>query len=105
MEIIQVIRKEIINRINKRHLSAQAKNEFVSILSFLDTLESEKPMNSSEGLEEEIERYLHSSSNVRIRFGYGGWVDGMEVDDLRGIARHFAQWQKSQMIKEEGKHV
>ncbi len=40
-----------------------------------------------EGLEEEIERYLHS-----LGVGYGGWVDGMEDDDLRGIARHFAQW-------------
>ena len=38
-------------------------------------------------LEEEIERYLHS-----LGVGYGGWVDGMEDDDLRGIARHFAQW-------------
>jgi len=44
-----------------------------------------------EGLEEEIERYLHS-----LGVGYGGWVDGMEDDDLRSIARHFAKWQKEQ---------
>lgn len=39
------------------------------------------------GLEEEIKRYLHS-----LGVGYGGWVDGMDDDDLRGVARHFAQW-------------
>lgn len=39
MEIIQAIRKEIINRINKRHLSEQAKNELVSILAKLSDLE------------------------------------------------------------------
>ena len=48
-----------------------------------------------EGLEEEIERYLHS-----LGVGYGGWVDGMEDDDLRGIARHFAKWQKEQDTRE-----
>ena len=61
------------------------------ILSFLSTLESEKPID---GLEEEIERYLHS-----LGVGYGGWIDGMDDDDLRGIARHFAKWQKEQMMK------
>lgn len=48
--------------------------------------EPEKPMNQ-DGLDEEIERYLHS-----LGVGYGGWVDGMDDEDLRGIARHFAQW-------------
>ena len=66
------------------------------ILSFLSTLESEKPID---GLEEEIERYLHS-----LGVGYGGWIDGMDDDDLRGIARHFAQWgaehAREQMMKD-----
>ena len=51
-------------------------------------------MNNEE-LEKEIENYLHS-----IGVGYGGWVDGMEDEDLRKIARHFAEWQKEQMMKE-----
>lgn len=42
-ELLETIRKEIISRIDKRHLSAQAKNELVSILSFLSTLESNEP--------------------------------------------------------------
>ena len=50
-----------------------------------DEVPDEQPL--ADGLEEEIERYLHS-----LGVGYGGWVDGMEDDDLRGIARHFAQW-------------
>ena len=47
MNIIETIRKEIISRINKRHLSVQAQNELVSILSFLDILKEklEKPIN------------------------------------------------------------
>lgn len=68
----------------------EAYNEMLSILSDLE--KEEKPI---EGLEEEIERYLHS-----LGVGYGGWVDGMEDDDLRGIARHFAQWQKVKLMKE-----
>ena len=53
---------------------------------FYELGKQEKP-TPAEGLEEEIERYLHS-----LGVGYGGWVDGMEDDDLRGIARHFAKW-------------
>ena len=45
----------------------------------------------NEKLEQEIERYLHS-----IGLGYGGWADGLGDDDLRELARHFAQWQKEQ---------
>ena len=40
-KLLETIRKEIISRIDKRHLSAQAQNELVSLLSFLSTLESE----------------------------------------------------------------
>ena len=53
--------------------------------------ESEKPID---GLDEEIERYLHS-----LGVGYGGWVDGMDDDDLRGIARHFANWGAEHLKK------
>lgn len=61
-------------------------------LSFLSTLESEKP---SEELEKEIQKYLESQG-----VGYGGWIDGWKDEDLREIARHFAQWQKEQMMTE-----
>lgn len=56
-----------------------------AIAQFIDSLELEK--QNPDELEEEIERYLHS-----LGVGYGGWVDGMEDEDLRGIARHFAKW-------------
>ena len=62
------------------------------LLSVLSDLEKEE--KPSEGLEEEIERYLHS-----LGVGYGGWVDGMEDDDLRGIARHFARWGAEHLKK------
>lgn len=57
------------------------------LLSFLDTLESEKPMNQ-EGLEEEIKRYGREEMPVVLE------------SDLNDIARHFANWQKEQMMKE-----
>lgn len=69
-ELIQKIRKEIINRIDKRRLSEQAKNELVSILSFLDTL-PEQPM---EGLEEEIEEiYQFGRIPKRTRKRYSSY--------------------------------
>lgn len=82
MTIIEQIKAEIERRITDNTFGA--KLELIDILAWLDTLESEKPID---GLEEEIERYLHS-----LGVGYGGWIDGMDDDDLRGIARHFAQW-------------
>ena len=46
----------------------------------------------SEDLEKEIERY--------IRFNGNGYSVVLDDDDLRKLARHFAQWQKEQMLKE-----
>lgn len=54
-----------------------------------------KVVSPDKSLEEEIERYLHS-----LGLGHGGWVDGLADDDLRNLARHFAEWQKSQMLKD-----
>ena len=59
------------------------------ILSFLSTLESEKPMNQDEELEEEIDRFED-------------WMETYNQADYptsfttRDIARHFAKWQKEQ---------
>ena len=53
------------------------------ILSFLSTLESEKPMNQ-EGLEEEISRYLREECS------------NDDEPSISDTARHFAQWQKEQ---------
>lgn len=52
-----------------------------NLLSFLDTLEEEKPMNQ-EGLEEEIKRYGKEEMPVVLE------------SDLNDIARHFAEWGK-----------
>ena len=60
---------------------------FYDLIPFLDTLESEKPMNQR-GLEREIERCLWQLS------------DGPSNEELRMFARYFAQWQKDQMMKE-----
>lgn len=94
-EIIQAIRNDIINRIDKRHLSAQAKNELVSVLSFLSTLESKTPMNL-EGLEEEIERIVKCEKEF-MNFQFKSQLIGY-------IARHFAQWgtehAREQMMKD-----
>ncbi len=99
-------------------LDTLAYNELVELSSSVDnypknvcppSVECEKGMreifedslipSKSGGLEVEIERYLHS-----IGLGYGGWVDGLEDEDLRKLARHFAQWgaehAREQMMKD-----
>ena len=88
-ELLETIRKEIINRIDKRHLSEQAKNELVSILSKLSDLEKdEKPMNSNEGLEEEFIRYIHEKDAEVSERSESTYAQ----EDLEDIARHFAKW-------------
>lgn len=82
-ELIQKIRNEIERR--KGYISVTHFAE--ELLSFLSTLESEKPMNQK-GLEREIERCLWKLS------------DDPSNDELRMFARHFAKWQKEQMMKE-----
>ena len=61
--------------------------DYKSLLSFLDTLEEEKPMNQ-EGLEEEIKRYGKEEMPVVLE------------SDLNDIARHFAEWGKEQGYRE-----
>ena len=86
-ELIRAIRNEIerlktvqLKRIQEGDLvdaepydKIEAYNE---LLSFLDTLESEKPMN----LEEEINRYLHEECSDDDEPG------------IHEIAEHFAHW-------------
>ena len=87
-ELLETIRKEIINRIDKRHLSEQAKNELVSILAKLSDLEKEeKPMNQ-EGLEEEFIRYIHEKDAEVSERSESTYAQ----EDLEDIARHFAEW-------------
>lgn len=64
------------------------KDELQRLLSFLSTLESEKPMNL-EGLEKEIEEYFPEST----------FNTGFNYDDLQEIARHFAQWGAEHLKK------
>ena len=64
--------------------------ELQSILSFISTLESEKP--TQEGLEEEINRTYHDGSVTD--------TSDLDHNSYENIARHFAQWQKEQMMKE-----
>ena len=56
----------------------------------LDSLESEKPMNQDEELNEEIKRFV-------AEYGYERSEDILLIAI---VARHFAQWQKVQMMKD-----
>lgn len=108
MTIIEQIKAEIERRINE--LSEAETNfreegcdsisaflisgisELQKILSFISTLESEKPMNQ-EGLVEEVEKCLKHYQMLAV------WKR-----DFTEIARHFAQWgaeqMKEQMMKD-----
>ena len=85
MTIIEKIRAEIerrfreYNKDSNHHLQAA---EDADLLSFLDTLESEKPMNQ-DGLEKEYEDYVVKDPCFsKLVNRNAGLV----------IARHFAQW-------------
>ena len=58
-----------------------------------DWIFKEQPV--CDGLEEEIERY--------IRFNGNGYSVVLDDDDLRKLARHFAQWQREKDNKEADK--
>ena len=90
MNIIEQIKTEIerlktvqLKRIQEGDLvdaEPYDKNEaYNELLDFLDTLESEKPMNQ-EGLEEEINRYLHEECSDDDEPG------------IHEIAEHFVEW-------------
>lgn len=94
-EIIEKIRAEVKIRLSANgafdeegdsawHYDQGLNDAYNYILSFLDTLEKEeKPI---EGLEEEIRRYQKEV-----------WDYDTLLSD---VARHFAQWQKEQMMDE-----
>ena len=90
-ELIQTIRKEIVNRIDKRRLSEQAKNELVSIISFLDSFEVEEPVGGE--FEKEIKDTCRSY-----------WINDYHEQelgkhDIENIARHFAKWGAEHLRK------
>jgi len=60
------------------------------LLSFIDSLPEEKP---SENLEEEVKRYYSDN------FTYIS-SDQPTLSILTNVARHFAEWQKEQMMKD-----
>lgn len=62
------------------------------LLSFLSTLEEEKPMNQDELLEE-VKRYYSKNFDYITS-------NQPTLSILTNIARHFAQWQKEQDDKE-----
>ena len=86
MTTIEKIKAEIERRKKALH-STLFNDEYNDLLSFLDTLEEEKPMNQ-EGLEEEIKRYGKEEMPVVLE------------SDLNDIARHFAEWGKEQGYRE-----
>lgn len=103
MTIIEQIKAEIERRINE--LSEAETNfreegcdsisaflisgisELQKILSFISTLESEKPMNQDEELNEEIKKEM-----AKLPFFIRG-------KDLIAFARHFAKWGAEHLKK------
>ena len=68
-------------------------DSYKALLSFIDSL-PEEPV--SEDLEEEIENYIKDS--LAIKFPT---TDKEQIKaDIRYIARHFAEWQRKQLMKE-----
>lgn len=86
-ELLAKIKAEIERRKKENQKSEKVEDsgafyEDCALLSFLDTLESEKPME--EGLEEEISRTYHDGSVTN--------TSDLDHVSYENIARHFAQW-------------
>jgi type I restriction-modification system DNA methylase subunit len=94
-ELIATIRNEIERRITDNTFGA--KLELIDILAWLDTLESEKPMNQNEDLNEEIKKFIDE-------YGYERGADKLLIAI---VARNFVEWQKEQMMEDavEGKII
>lgn len=100
-ELIQAIRNEIerlrgiggIVPFDNREQKTGYESALIDIEFFLDSLESEKPMQ--DGLEEEIERYIPTSLAVKFP------TTDIETikSDIRYIARRFAKWGAEHLKK------
>lgn len=103
-ELIQSIRNEIErlkNQLVRGACAAQIEMEtnckeeaYDEVLSFLNAIESEKPMR--EGLEEELDRFIASGKSVTVD-DYGTYK--VSYHDFKKVARHFAEWQKEKMME------
>ena len=101
-ELIEKIRAEIkrmlillgqgYDEIDRGQIAA-----YEHLLSFLSTLESEKPMNQDE-LEKEIEWEWNDCDGKHSDTDYQ--IVELTKDDFSSLARHFAEWQKEQMMKD-----
>lgn len=65
------------------------------LLSFLDTLESEKPMQR--GLEEELDKWRHEHFHGKRDDHFSG--EYLERTSQLDLARHFAQWGAEHLKK------
>lgn len=108
MNIIEQIKAEIEDWLREYTEDSQfelgERYGYKRLLSFLDTLESEKPMDQ-EGLDEEIHRFFEECIEVHEVPLYGKVKeDVIPVDCYEITAFHFAKWgaehAKKQMINE-----
>lgn len=88
-EVIATIRAEIERRITDNTFGA--KLELIDILAWLDTLESEKPMDQDE-LEEEIHKYNKERFDEYFPEQDGDFISEVDFMTCLGrVARHFAK--------------
>ena len=105
---VELIKKEIERRIEET-AKAPSDNgimdsvlgarvhELMTLLSFIATLSDEPP---ADGLEEEIKSFFdgwHIEDDLGL-VKADGWTPNLS--DIFDIARHFAEWQKEQMMKD-----
>ena len=103
--IIEKIRAEVERRIaeleNDKYINIDAQvcrqSELKYIDRFLDTLQ-EQPV--CEDLKAEVERCVYKPFFDLDGIAVKGATHYLTVEDVADIARHFANWQKEQMMKE-----
>ena len=101
-----LLRKEIERRKNNvplhyhPHACTSVISELEELLAFLDSLQQEQPDKS---LEEEIETWI--PAHISIRTDETLPINPTELAEIckewgKCVARHFAEWQKEQMLKD-----
>lgn len=92
---IESLRGKLLDHIHiesDKQYAIRAAHQFNKLLQFIDSL-PEKPV--SEDLEEEFNRFLDEEEGVPRM-----WHSDEQMEWGMDIARHFAEWQREQLMKE-----
>lgn len=99
IERLKDVNRKIKCQANERYCSGY-DDAFYDLVHFLDTLESEKPMNQEE-LEIEVEDYVEQMWQFAedLNAAVPVYLYDMTLNELKDCARYFAKWGAEHLKK------